>query len=263
MVAKQIYYFPIDTVDLFSGRRDPLTPPRRIINVGAGDFRDIGEEFLRYFQQFGDLKPNESVLDVGCGVGRMAVPLTGFLNEDGGYEGFDIVKRDIDWCNKNIVPKCPNFHFQHVDILNRHYNPRGKYDAAKYSYPYQSGTFNFVFLTSVFTHMMPQEMENYFYEVSRVLRKGGKCLVTFFLLNEESSKLIDRGKSTLSFKYDFGNYRVIDRDVPETAVAYDEQYIRILYKKYGITIIDPTYYGSWCGRQDFLSYQDIIVATKA
>jgi hypothetical protein len=45
-------------------------------------------------------------------------------------------------------------------------------------------------------------------------------------------------------------------------VAFEENYIRTLYGKYGLRIMEPIHYGSWCGRRNFLSYQDIIVASK-
>ena len=35
-----------------------------------------------------------------------------------------------------------------------------------------------------------------------------------------------------------------------------------LYKQVDLTIEKPIYYGSWSGREDFLSYQDIIIARK-
>jgi len=261
-ILKQVYYFPFDTFDLVLGRRDELTPPRRMISIGGGDFTATGKEFLRYFKGFGNLKPSESVLDVGCGIGRMAIPLTRFLIRHGSYEGFDIVKRDIDWCIKNISSKYTNFHFQWANISNRQYNPNGKYEAAKYKFPYSSEAFDFVFLTSVFTHMLPEEMENYLSEITRVLRKDGRSLITFFLLNDESRKLIRDGKTTLDFRYSFKGYSTIDKGIQESAVAYDEQYIRALYKNNGMILIEPIHYGSWCGRQDFLSYQDIIVAQR-
>ena len=260
---RNFVYFVMDFVDLLLGRRDMLTPPRRLaLLAGGGDSQKIGEEFLRYFIELGSLKPNEKVLDIGSSIGRMAVPLTKYLDECGSYEGFDIVKEGVDWCKREISRRYPNFHFQLAEVFNKNYNPEGKYNAAEYTFPYKSNSFDFVFLTSVFTHMLPQEMENYISEIARVLRKEGRCLITFFLLNKESLKLIETKKSTLDLKYVFDEYRTIDKNTPEAAIAYEEQFIRGLYGKHGLNIKEPVYYGSWSGRKDFLSYQDIIIVTR-
>jgi hypothetical protein len=57
----------------------PVPPPERIF-VGDGGFLPIGVEFLKWFVRLGDLKPDERVLDLGCGIGRMeplrALPLS-------------------------------------------------------------------------------------------------------------------------------------------------------------------------------------------
>jgi ubiquinone/menaquinone biosynthesis C-methylase UbiE len=263
LALEPIAYFLTDVFDLRSGRPDTLMPPASArAFVGGGNFREIGEEFLQYFIRLACLKPNENVLDVGCGIGRMAIPLTKYLNENGSYEGFDIVSRSVDWLRKNITPKYPNFHFQLADIFNKEYNPKGRYSASEYKFPYENESFDFVFLTSVFTHMLPQDMKNYFYEIARVLKKQGKCLITFFLLNDEARKLIDAKKSKLDFKYVFGGYRTTNKSVPEAAIAYDEQMVRVLFEKHGLRIKEPIHYGSYCGRQNFLSYQDIIIASK-
>ena len=256
------YHFFADRNELLLGRRDELTPPKRMLVPYGGDFRRIGEEFLRYFIELADLKPYERVLDVGCGIGRFAVPLTRYLDSRGGYEGFDVVPEWLHWCQRNISPRYPNFHFQLVDVFNDQYNPSGKYKASEFKFPYESGFFDFVFLLSVFTHMLPQDTENYLREISRVLKKGGRCLISFFLLNEESARLTDAGKSTLDFKYEFGNYRTLDRDSPELAVCYDEAFVLDLYRKCGLNIRPPVLFGSWCSRSRFCSYQDIIIASK-
>lgn len=262
-ISKDREIAKIETWYRYNRWRDELTPSKKMnLSIGGGDFKKIGDMFRQYFIEFGELKPNEKVLDVGCGVGRMAVPLTEYLDKRGSYEGFDIVAEMINWCIEKITPKYPNFNFQLADIYNKHYNPKGRYKASEYKFPYENESFDFVFLTSVFTHMLPQDMENYFYEIVRVLKKDARCLITFFLLNADSLKLIDAKLSPLNFKYDVGGCRTTDKNEPETAISYDESYIRGLYNKYGLNIKEPIYYGNWCGRDNFLSYQDIIIAQR-
>src|SRR5581483_5976294 len=75
----------LDARDAVLRRRHPLTPPRRLWFVGSGDFRTAGEENRELFVNLGGLRTNDDVLDVGSGVGRIAVGLTGWLQ--GRYEG--------------------------------------------------------------------------------------------------------------------------------------------------------------------------------
>jgi ubiquinone/menaquinone biosynthesis C-methylase UbiE len=230
--------------------------------VGAGDFKVIGEKLLGHFIEIAGLKPGDRVLDVGCGIGRLAVPLTGYLKDGGSYEGIDIVPDGIRWCKKNITPQYPNFRFQLADVYNETYNPKGKYKASEYRFPYEEESFDFIFLTSVFTHMLRPEIENYLSEISRVLKKGGSCLITMFLLNEESLKFIELKQSPIDFRCNFAGDRVNEIENPCDAVAYTETYTRELYEKNELEISEPIYYGSWCGRKETLCYQDYIFSVK-
>jgi 2-polyprenyl-3-methyl-5-hydroxy-6-metoxy-1,4-benzoquinol methylase len=79
-----------------SVRRKNMVPPRTMYHfVGDGDYKAVGMEFRNLFTQYGGLKPEHRVLDVGCGIGRMAVPLTEYLSGPGEYRGFDIVKKGV------------------------------------------------------------------------------------------------------------------------------------------------------------------------
>jgi hypothetical protein len=97
----------IDAVEAMSGRRNPLMPPRRLLTGDYSDYQRIGEEFLDLFVRLCRLRPDEAVLDIGCGPGRMAVPLTGYLSGDGSYRGFDIVTQEVRWCQSHITPAVP------------------------------------------------------------------------------------------------------------------------------------------------------------
>lgn len=260
--ARRIYHLPADALDSLLGRRDPLTPPKGRIFFGGGDFNRVGEEYFRYFVGLGGLKPQERVLDIGCGIGRMAVPLTRYLSDRGSYEGIDVFPKGIAWCQENITPRYPNFRFRVADIKNKEYNPGGRFAASEYEFPYANEAFDFVLLTSVFTHLLPDEVENYLSEIRRVLAPGGRCLASFFLLNEESLGAIRSGTSTIDFRHAFGGYRVKDVDTPEAAIAFPEDYVRSLYAERGLGIVEPVRYGSWPGRRAFLSYQDVVIAVK-
>lgn len=260
--VRRIYHFPADVLNSLLGRRDPLIPPKGKVFFGGGDFNRVGEEYFRYFVELGGLKPDERVLDIGCGIGRMAVPLTRYLSDRGSYEGIDVFPKGIAWCQENITPRRPNFRFQVADIKNKEYNPGGRFAASEYEFPYADASFDFVLLTSVFTHLLPDEVENYLSEIRRVLAPGGRCFASFFLLNEDSLHSIRSGTSTIDFRHDFGGYRTKDRETPEAAIAYPENYVRSLYAERGLGIVEPIRYGAWPGRREFLSYQDVVVALR-
>lgn len=237
-----------------------MVPPRHLNFVGDGDFVKTGNEFLEYFIRFGHLSPNHSVLEVGSGIGRMARALTQHLTS-GSYDGIDIVPSGIRWCQQNISTRYPQFRFHLADLHNLDYNPAGTIRAADYRFPFQDNQFDFVFLTSVFTHMIRRDVSNYMREISRVLRGNAMCLMTWFLLNEESCRLIEGGLSSIQFPFLQEGYRINDRLVPEKAVAFAEEEIQALYRELGFKLV-AIYHGAWPGRVDYLSYQDVIIARK-
>lgn len=190
----------------------------------------------------------------------MARSLTACLSS-GEYHGFDVIEEQVSWCRNNISHRYPNFHFRHIDICNNVYNRDGEISAESLQFPYQSYTFDLVFLASVFTHMLPEAVENYFQEISRVLKPGGRCLITWFLLTDERVGNMERA----AFMIDKGGkdrvYRVASLEHPENVVGYYEQYVRSAYLIAGLKIIEPIRLGFWGGTQG-ISGQDIIVAEK-
>jgi SAM-dependent methyltransferase len=260
---KELRLYFAERVSCCLGHGKSLRPPQKLINaIAGGDFEAVGNEFLRHFVALGGLKPDHRVLDVGCGCGRMAVPLMKYLSAQGSYEGFDIVGVAIDWCRRHVAAQDSRFRFQHADVYNRSYNRRGSQQPKEYQFPYPADSFDFVFLTSVFTHMLSADMQHYLSEIARVLKPEGRCMISMFLLNPESQGLMDAGRSAFRLTIARPDCMVLRDDQPENTVGYGEDFIRQCYARNNLEIIEPIHFGAWSGRKNHLSAQDIILARK-
>jgi SAM-dependent methyltransferase len=169
------------------------------------------------------------------------------------------VEDSIDWCQHHITRLHPNFQFLHIDLYNKRYNPGGQYLAREYVFPFEDNSFDFIFLASVFTHLLPADTEHYFQEIARLLRSRGRALITLFLLNEVQQSLNEQGRNEINFQYRSGSYSVRDEVIPESAVAYDESFVYDLLNQTGLTISPPIHYGYWSGRKNGMSHQDILL----
>jgi len=217
---------------------DKFIPATEDIFVGKQDrenYRLIGISYLERLISLCSLKHDSKVLDVGCGSGRLAVPVAWYII-NGYYYGIDIVPSGIQWCREKIKPHFPNTQFDLADIFNARYNSKGKENASTYHFPYSNDTFDVVFLTSVFTHMLVDDVENYTSEIYRVLKPNGHCLITFFIYDDDSKKGIKQDRSKFPFKYDHGKYLTIDPNLHEGAVAYRLEYIEDLFYRNNLKI---------------------------
>ncbi|WP_319781096.1 methyltransferase domain-containing protein [Maridesulfovibrio sp.] len=235
-------------------------PPKDLhICFGGGNFRGIGNNMIGICREKLNLQPHEKVLDIGCGIGRLAFPLLEYLSEEGGYDGFDTFPVGVKWCSENITPEFPNFRFQLVDIYSSTYNPYAQTKAADFVFPYEDNSFDLIMLNSVFTHMMPDDILNYIKEMDRVLSETGRIMATFFLVNNESNELMNQGKSVHDF-FKYGIFYTADPKDPMDAVGYDEKFALNMFEQRKFKI-QEIMYGNWCGRKGS-HHQDVLLITR-
>jgi SAM-dependent methyltransferase len=256
----------LDLRDRIRGDRDPLVPPRRYRLPGwYADSRRVAKRWIEIFDKEVGLRGDERVLDIGCGSGRIAAPLTACLVR-GSYEGFDIDRRSIRWCEQAISSGYPNFRFQVADVYNTLYNPDGSQAALEYRFPFPDGDFDLALSLSVFTHMTPSETAHYICEAARVLHPGGRLLATFFLLNEETDRLQASGSPERRYRFRHEFTDMEDRryrSVEETAgglIAELEESVREMYERSGLEV-ESINRGSW-SRGAAGRIQDLVVAVK-
>ena len=262
-ILRKVYLAPVDLADRLIGRHDPGLPPKAHMFTGAPlDFAASGRRTLETICSITDANPSSHILDVGCGIGRLAIAMPDFLDENGGYEGFDIVPDGIEWCKQHIVGPHDNIHFTLADVYNKEYNPKGRMQPADYQFPYEDETFDVAVLLSVFTHMLPPDVDRYVGEIARVLKTNGRICASYSIITPESLQLMTSGRGSVHFKYNLGSHWIHSKKVPELGVAYDERYLRGLYSKHGLSDPPDIYFGRWCGRSMGLDIQDVVVATK-
>ena len=234
-------------------------PPADLMLCGDGDFKAIGAEFVTYFIDRAGLLPSMRVLDVGCGVGRMALPLTQYLSDLGSYAGVDIIAPAIDWCAQMITPAYSNFIFHHVDLQHPVYHPHGKQLTIGSRLPFADGAFDFIFMASVLTHLDPDEVTHYAAEAARLLAPGGKCLVTAFLMNPPALAALRGGTGRIAFDPALaGPVWHADSEVKLAAVAFDEDFLLERFLRVGLRRNHEADYGHWSGRP-MSPFQDICI----
>jgi SAM-dependent methyltransferase len=256
----------VDGLEQLVVRRDADCPPRRLRGVGAGDFRAVGNALVDQLVLTAGLRPDHHVIDIGCGSGRLALPLTNFLRR-GRYEGFDIDPDMIAWCRRSITPRHPDFGFSLVDVANSHYNPTGAQSAGDVRFPFADKRFDMAVATSLFTHLLPPSVENYAAETARVLAAGGTLFATFCLVDEVALDGIARGVAKVDLRHRVRDpsgveYHTMDPASPETAVGFGESYVRATFARAGMSIV-AVHPGTWSGRPDGFSFQDVVIARRS
>jgi SAM-dependent methyltransferase len=266
---RRVYFAPVDLMERFRGEHHAMVPPyaERFTGFTGYDNINSGQHLVEVLTGYAGLQADSNMLDIGSGIGRLAVPLTKLITVPGSYDGLEIVERGVRWCSTKITPGYPNFQFTHANIFNAEYNPGGTVKAAEYVLPYDDASFDVVCLFSVFTHMLTADVERYVSEISRVLRPGGRVAATYLIVNDETTKSMQGGTGIYNFTYHEGPQWLFEEGMacPELAVAYEEAYVRDLYAKNGLDV-SGFYLGPWSGQPAMPATaphgQDLVVGTK-
>lgn len=125
----------------------------------GGEFEAFGVLELEILKHFG-LHENDYVIDIGCGSGRLAKPLSAYLK--GAYLGIDIVPELVRYAQR-IVAR-PDWRFEVAEGLR---------------IPERDGSADLVCFFSVFTHLLHEQTYVYLEEARRALKPGGRIVFSF------------------------------------------------------------------------------------
>ena len=243
----------------------PVPPQKLRIWVGpfsdAGVFIQSGEEMAADIVRLCALSPDAHMLEVGCGCGRLSRAFAAYLSSKGCYEGFDVSRPLIDWCERKLQPLLPNFHFSHVDVQAGGHNPQGQVSGSAFRFSFADGLFDVAIVSSVFTHMLPEEIENYASEISRVLKPQGNCFMSVFLFDGEAEMAVAKGTTIFDFRHAIGPCLTFDRQQPSQGIACRKQWFVDLLDRSGFQI-SAVRLGNWRKVRSHKVEQDYVIARK-
>lgn len=124
------------------------------------------------------LNANSKVLDIGCGSGKLLIGILESIGEIRYYYGIDVDHKAITWCNNNL--KLDWTKFTYIGVRNDRYNPAGYDIDGRFSFP-TNQHFDIIYLYSVFSHMITNDIRLYLKEFKRLLKPGGYVFLTIFV----------------------------------------------------------------------------------
>lgn len=139
---------------------DNLDLSQKMAEAVGGNFDSIGYLEARLLIEE-KLRKTDTLIDVGCGSGRLATNLLDYLDE-GKYIGLDVVP-ELHQYAKQLCAKS-NFIF---------------YDAPGLTIPEPDNSADLICFFSVMTHLTHKESYLYIKEAKRVLKHQGKIIISF------------------------------------------------------------------------------------
>ena len=224
--------------------------------MGRGDFDVIGRQWVDYFVAHCALKPEESVLDVGSGIGRVAIPMTDYLT--GRYEGLDVVREGVEWCSEHDHPGLPELPLSASPTSTTGYTTRT-------ASQHPAGVPLSLRGRRVRLRVPDLRVHAHASAGGRALHRrdrdgccdqDGRCLASVFLWDES----VEPSQPQLRFDDDAGPYRFNHGFKPEDVLGIQGGVPARLLQRCGFS---PTVDYGWWGRpagETNLDAQDIVLA---
>lgn len=232
--------------------------------------QNIGCSGIEHFKRSGCLQFNElmqrfrvdddwTILDMGCGCGRMAFPFSEYLSEKGKYIGFDVWSDGIEWCNENIRK---DFQFKCLHAANNYYyEDESSAEKNDFSLGFiKEQTVDLVFAISVFTHLKKEDAKIYLAEISKLLKTKRCAYITCFIIDD------------FFFEYQSrtGRFKEVLEEEPGCYYGYQRQdfFAGFSLEKLKGWIADAGFelvfheLGRWAEKPGSKAFQDLLIIRK-
>jgi SAM-dependent methyltransferase len=231
----------------------PLPPPE-LVELVAGH-RDVelfgisrwhaADALAGYLADAGvDIKTRRSILDFGCGCGRVLAGLENMLGPDAKLYGCEINQALTDFCRQNI---------KHAEVIKTGFMP---------PLPYGDEAFDLVYALSVYTHMTLPALLQWTGEIARILQPGGIAVITMHgsYYHADLTKVSKAGSKLLAERGYYVHLHGTEDDTWQGSNNYatfaSPDFVRRLFAGFEPVACFP---GSSHGPTHFQAYQDILI----
>jgi SAM-dependent methyltransferase len=235
--------------------------------VGGGDPEVVAAEIVAALAKRVDLGAVRSILDVGCGCGRIATALTQHLNSISHYVGVDILPALVEFGRKFISPRYPQFEFLLLDEGNSTYDAwkrKGSVaDLARLSDARRGGSVDLAISVSLFTHLDYLPAVKILSAIGGMLAEGRQAFITFFVLDSEVRAGITGGRSCFQFAHRTPSGELFAEKIedPTYAVGYSVEKLDELIRSAGLQR-EQWIRGYWAQGNSGEIFQDAVILTK-
>ncbi len=239
-------------------------PPLEFMNkIGSHDKAHFVNNMKGVFAELYDrfkLNENFSILDIGCGCGRLTYPFAKLI-KNGKYFGIDVWEDGINMLKAKFSNEN-NLNFYTLKANNNYYYEEFDKDILNdFKMPeIKSSEVDLTFAISVFTHLTKNDVTSYLKEINRILKSGGCAYITCFIIDSYFHQYVERTGMHKGVKLsENGCYYAYSKQ--DFFAGYELEYFKKFVESSGLKIVSQDL-GSWAEKPGSKNYQDTFILYK-
>jgi SAM-dependent methyltransferase len=241
-------------------------------SIGLGDPKKVSTDIFRFVTKHVPVDTDMRILDLGCGLGRSSTPFVDYLSGGRGHlVGVDVIERMAAFCRKVIGARYANASFYACAVPESYLNDQQRENPSRLlpieEILVQHQPFDLVIAFSVFTHLLPEEMDAYFSLFDRILTPDGRLVLTFLFLDEWTRpKVRNRALPSMILPDtpnpmpELGRICFASPSNPRAVVAISFDDVLAMVKAHGFQP-EQIHFGSWRGLPSE-TFQDALILQR-
>ncbi len=252
---------------------DNQTPANNIAEY-LSDYFSLQNFVYPYIERTAHLNSSSVTLDFGCGFGTLAAAFKLRQTDNGKYYGYDTNQRAINFCQAGYkddsrfaffgpkIDKTTNYVTnKRLTTANQAFKNRQKASPSRSDIGKLLGDQKLTcqFSLSVFTHMWPEDAIESLKVFSDFSTDATIFINSWLILDEFAMKAVSAGSADRKLPIEVGGVYTYSELNPLVCTAYPSDLLNKVYRDAGHVIVSINF-GTWSGRSNGITYQDIVVS---